>query len=267
MVDTCLNGLTQRYRSRVNESGVVDFDQLQPTDVTRQLDDGLLGIDWSNVIFIKNFRQRGARVDSIVWSNTEGFYRTQSAPGMALKSLTATRVVGWHDMKLMVKFLELSGPAPFVIGRIMLISTERPQKAGHTSWLGSQFITHIAYAGQVNHVHLMLRNGLSLNIQDTLARLTKKIDEARQILALQQRIQRFVAQQHGLAILQTGAFQPVDALALEFLDFRDMYLLELIQRKSGYQTSLADRQKFLREIYLGDRQPWHLDDERGDISV
>jgi len=266
MIDACLSGLEASYRAQVDESGVVDFDRIQPGDVNQELTVGMMNLDWSSVIFIKNFKPIHQQGKTIIWSTTAGFCLTKTAPGVLLRQLAATKVVGWFDMKVMVKFLEVSRPAPFVLGPMMLISTERSARAGHTSWIGGRFIHHIV-AAQKEHVRIMLNNGLSLVIKDTVSRLSKKITEANQIFDLEQRIQRLVAQQNGPDSPTVGVSPHADAYVLRYFDFHDLYFTELVQLKSGFQTSDRDRQVFLQEMLGGDRRSWHFDDERGESPI
>lgn len=255
MAECWLNGLTPGYRARVNESGVVDFNHLRPEDVARCMVDCTLNVDWTTVIFIKNYRRRHQRIDSIIWTMANGFYRTKASPKVVVDWIMAKRVVGWFDLRTSVKFLKLSGPVPFVAHDIILVSAERPAEAGQTSWLSGRYITHIQPTGKPHQVRILLQNGLSIIIQDTATRLQKKLDEAEQISTLQQKILTDLTQPTGHK----------NATVSQYLAFRDLQLVRAVHHKAGLQVSDSEHELQLREIYHGDHRSWRLNDEQREF--
>lgn len=182
MSTACLNGLTATYRQQVVATNTVDFTKLQPQDVERLVPTNQLDIDWSAVIFIKNCRRRKAIADTVVWTEQGGFYRTRQSPRALINQVVETSIVQWLDMRAMVDYLELSGPLPYVMGRIMLVSTERPADGNQTSWVGCWSVSHMNPTTRQHQVSLLLTNGMTMIIRDTVSRLRKKIAEAHQIL-------------------------------------------------------------------------------------
>jgi len=180
MSTACLNGLTATYRQQVVATNTVDFTKLQPQDVERLVPTNQLDIDWSAVIFIKNCRRRKAIADTVVWTEQGGFYRTRQSPRALINQVVETSLVQWLDMRAMVDYLELSGPLPYVMGRIMLVSTERPADGNQTSWVGCWSVSHMNPTTRQHQVSLLLTNGMTMIIRDTVSRLRKKIAEAHQ---------------------------------------------------------------------------------------
>jgi len=256
----CLNGLSVKYRNRVNAQGIVNFDELRPEDVIRQIPTGQLDLDWSAVIYIKNFQASKAG-GTVIWSDDEGFFRTEYSSKAVMDMLTATRILTWFDLHTMVDMLELSSPIPFVVGPIVLVSTDRPSGSGYTSWLGCQFVTHTNGTMREKQVQVLLKNGLALIVHDTAPRLRKKIEEAHEILAFQQKIQRQVAQQHT-TVPPTGEFQPVMDAASGYQQVRDRRLIGEIFSKSGLEPDHQLLRKALHHLYQGEGRSYDLINER-----
>lgn len=260
MNKACLNGLSSVYRNQINAQGVVNFDELRLEDVIRQVPAERLDLDWSAVIYIKNFQGSQAG-GTVIWSNDEGFFRTTCSSKAVMDMLTATQVLTWFDLHTMVEFLELSSPVPFVLGPIVLVSTDRPSGSGYTSWLGCQFETHINGTMQERQVRVLLSNGLALIAHDTAPRLRKKIDEARQVLLLQQRIQQAVVQRHG-TVPMAGEFRAVMDVARQFQEKRDCRLIGEIFGKAGLDPDPQLLEKALHSLYQGEGRSYDLINER-----
>jgi hypothetical protein len=256
----CLNGLSSVYRNQINAQGIINFDELRPEDVIRQVPAEQLDLDWSAVIYIKNFQGSQAG-GTVIWSNDEGFFRTNCSSKAVMDRLTATQVLTWFDMNTMVEFLQLSSPVPFVLGPIVLVSTDRPSGSGYTSWLGCQFETHINGTMQERQVRVLLSNGLALIVHDTAARLRKKVAEAREILMLQQQIQQEIAQQH-VTVPPAGKIRPVMEVARQFQWKRDCRLIGEIFGKTGLDPDPKLLEKALHSLYQGEGRSYDFINER-----
>lgn len=258
MSTACLNGLTAAYRQQVVATNTVDFTKLRPQDVERLVPTNQLDIDWSAVIFIKNCRRRKAVADTVVWTEQDGFYRTRQSPRALINQLVEMSLVQWLDMRAMVDYLQLSGPLPYVMGRIMLVSTERPADGNQTSWVGCWSVSHMNPTTRQHQVSLLLTNGMTMIIRDTVSRLRKKVAEAHQILVFQQANQAYATYQYQPI---SNAYRPFNQEPLAFRRYRDWRLVSGVLRKAGYSLPDEVVKQLVTEIYRGDWHPRHLDDE------
>ena len=256
MVEIYWEGLTPELQARVTRENKIDLTQLRPSDVTRVAHDHPLEVDWSTILFIKNFRTENQETDTVIWTASEGFYRTQASPNELLTELSNVSAISWRDMKTELGYLKLSGPIPFVIGPTMLVSTERPLRGNNVSWVGGQAVRTVRSAG-AGRVQVVLTNGVVAIFHDTATRLRKKLDEVQTLQNFEQQRRHLADSQNDLVYGRT-----FDQTLLAYPVYRDQQLLWAAFKKTGYQMGLNDIAQLLREISVCDPRSWHLTDER-----
>ncbi|AYM02201.1 hypothetical protein D8911_04040 [Levilactobacillus brevis] len=257
MVPIYWEGLTTAQQEQAATDNLIDLTKLRPSDVARVAYDHPLDVDWSSVIFIKNFRTVNQQVDTVVWTANEGFYRTSATPNALLAELSAISGVSGFDQKTDLGYLRLSGPVPFVVGSTMLVSTERPMRANNVSWLGGQEVANVKSGAHLGNVRVILNNGAIAIFKDSPTRLRKKLDEACQLRDFEQ--QRWALAQEQRNLVYGRSY---DQDLRDYPAYRDHQLLWAAFRKAGYPVGLADVDQILREVYACDPRSWHLTDER-----
>lgn len=254
-----LEGLTDQWRQQARATATVDLTKLRPADVTRVVNERPWDLDWSAVLFIKNFRTPHQLADTVVWTKNEGFFRTSASANKLLTKLCTLSAVNWSDLDLELERCRLSGPTPFVDGDLQLITTERPASANNTSWVNGQHIKHIVAGPRRGTVRVLIDDGVSLIFQDTPPRLRKKLQEAQQLQDFQQRLWQFMQAKHGGKDLRESSF---GRDVREFADYRDLMLCWQVVRKANIPMGLAEIEAILRDLAQRDAHPWHLTDDR-----
>lgn len=257
MISIYWDGLTAEQEKRASDDNRIDLTALRPSDVARVAYDHPLDVDWSSVIFIKNFRMDDQQRDTIVWTANEGFYRTPATPNALLAELSTISAVSWFDLKTDLAYLRLSGPVPFVVGSTMLVSTERPMRATNVSWVGGQEVANVKSATRAGKVCVLLNNGASAIFKDSPTRLRKKLDEACRLRDFER--QRWALAQDQRNLVYGRSF---DQDLRDYPAYRDQQLLWAAFKKAGYPIGVADVNQLLREVSACDPRSWHLTDER-----
>lgn len=256
-------GLTNKYREQVERTGCVDFTTIQLADVTRHVPGRLLDIDWSQVIFIKNIRgPKKHALDTIVWSASEGFFRTKVRPRMLLNQLGVDYAITWFDMKTLHIYLELAGRVPFVIGPLMFIATEMPKSRSHTSWIGGQFVRHINEVPKTkggSKVRIDLTNNMEMVILDSEPRLRNMLTAAKSMRRNQQSEQANRAKHHS----EDATSDRLTIVSGWYLFWKESYAWAVLNKAGfGKEIKGADIKRIVREIDRGNNDSLHLNDER-----
>ncbi|KRN02937.1 hypothetical protein FD13_GL001253 [Levilactobacillus senmaizukei DSM 21775 = NBRC 103853] len=256
-------GLSAKYREQVESAGCVDFTKIRQEDVKRVVPGKSLDIDWTEVIFIKNIRgPKRSSFDTIVWSRTEGFYRTKVRPRMLLNRLAEDNGISWFDMTMFYRYLHLTGRVPFVIGPLMFIPTEVPKSRNHTSWIGGQFVRHINEVAKTNgkpKVRIDLANHMEMVIWDSEPRLRKSLTDAQAVLRLEQAEQAVRARTNSV----NASNDWLDAVSELYQLSKEIFAKEVLH-KAGFDKEIkgADIKRIVREIDRGNNDSLHLNDER-----
>lgn len=261
MNSALLYGLTLEYQALVVKTGEVDLTKLRLADVERFVPGTTLEMDWESLIYIKNCRRTGQRLDTIVWTAKDGFFRTEITSGSLINQQLNAGTQNWHELGTIAKVLELSRPLPMVLGKTMAIKTSENKQGNHFSWLGVHAVSNVNQTFQENRVKILLHCGLSMVIADSVSRLGKKMGEAHQILGFQQERHAYASQQNMPS--HSGYFPPREELKNFNFELYYSFALKLI-RKSGYAITEQEAYDLTAEILQDKNQRLrHLDDELG----
>lgn len=257
MNNALLYGLTEDYRASVAKIGEVDLTKLQLTNVERFIPGTNLEMDWESLIFIKNFRRTNERHNTVVWTEKDGFFRTEMTSDGLVNQRMNAGTQNWHEIQTIAEVIGIPMPLPFVLGKTMAIKTSENKSGNHFSWLGVHAVSNLNEMSKDNRVRILLHCGMNAVIEDRVSRLSKKMFEAHEVL-------RFQQERHAFAIQQNtpvhGGYYPPQARLMEFeVRLYLSFALKLI-RKTGFDIRASEAEKLTVDILHNKNQRLeHLD--------
>ncbi|WP_143463037.1 hypothetical protein [Levilactobacillus enshiensis] len=249
MANSLTHGLTAEYQEKIATEQVVDFTDLQPADVMTFVPGDQVEIDWSTLLYLKNYSSSEHAADTVIWT-TAGFYRTERTPRALIQSLSKCVGNDWFDCRVEKDFLKLTSPTPFVQGDLLLFATERAQLGKYYSWLNGRYLQSVNTTARKEESRISLTVRMEMIIRDSTTRLNKSWDEVLQVQRLQQ---RWVAQ-----YMQTPQAGPLIArpMRVDKLTYRQYFakrLLTAYMKKTQPNVASAVNEEALWQV-LRDNQ-------------
>ncbi|WP_057877393.1 hypothetical protein [Levilactobacillus paucivorans] len=254
-----IKGLRPEMKQQVQETGVLDFTKLRLEDVIDEYPGTSSDFDWPNIIFVKNMSTTRQQRQAIVWVN-DHIFRTDMSP---TKVINKGRAAAGHmklDMAIAAKKYHLTQPYPVVVGRFLMVPTDKPQKGGHHSWINGHFVDEINSFGVKGKVRIQLENGMEMIVCDTKDRLWTHINEARDLFKAQSRRQDFADNQHHND-KQFDYVMTSEEVIADRLE-EHVGLAKGLLSKVGLVFPDEEVEELVRQVLDGDTRKYRYGDER-----
>ncbi len=254
-----IKGLRPEMKEQIQETGVLDFTKLRLEDVVDEYPGTNSDFDWPNIVFIKNMSTTRQQRQAIVWVN-DHIFRTDMNP---TKVINKGRAAAGHmklDMAIAAKKYHLTQPYPVVVGRFLMVPTDKPQKGGHHSWINGHFVDEINSFGVKGKVKIQLKNGMEMIVCDTKDRLWTHINEARDLFKAQSRRQDFADNQHHND-KQFDYVMTSEEVIADRLE-EHVGLAKGLLSKVGLVFPDEEVEELVRQVLDGDTRRYRYEDER-----
>ncbi|MFC6260601.1 hypothetical protein [Levilactobacillus fujinensis] len=250
MANSLTHGLTTAYQEKVEAEQAVDFTDLQPADVKIFVPGDQVEIDWSTLLYLKNYSSSDHAEDTVVWT-TAGFYRTERTPRALIQSLSKCAGVDWFDCHVEKDFLKLTSPTPFVLGDLLLFATERSQYGKYYSWLNGHYLQSVNTTAQKEESRISLTVRMEMIIRDSTTRLSKSWDD---VLQVQRSRQQLVAQ--FMQTPQAGPMidRPVRVAGLTYCQYFAKQLLTAYMKKTQHNAARVVDEEALWQVLRDDQR-------------
>jgi len=251
MANSLTHGLTAEYQEKVAAEQVVDFTKLQPADVEIFVPGDQVEIDWSTLLYLKNYSSSDHAADTVIWTTT-GFYRTERTPLALLQTLSKCVGVDWFDYRVEKGFLKLTSPTPFVLGDLLLFATERSQYGKYYSWLNGRYLQSVNTTARKEESRISLTVRMEMIIRDSTTRLSKSWGEVLQVQrSRQQWVKQFMQTPQAGPLIE----RPVRVDELTYCQYFAKQLLTAYMKKTQPKaTSVVDEEALWQVL---------RDDQRG----
>jgi len=250
MANSLTHGLTAEYQEKVAAEQVVNFTNLQPADVEIFVPGDQVEIDWSTLLYLKNYSSSDRAADTVIWT-TAGFYRTERTPRALIQSLSKCVGIDWFDCHMEKDFLQLTSPTPFVLGDLLLFATERSQIGKYYSWLNGRYLQSVNTTARKEESRISLTVRMEMIIRDSTTRLSKSWDE---VLQVQRSRQRWVTQ--FMQTPQAGPLitQPVRVDKLTYCQYFAKQLLTAYMKKTQHNAARVVDEEALWQVLRDDQR-------------
>ncbi len=254
-----IKGLRPEIRLQIQETGVLDTTKLTLDDVIDVYPGTDSDFDWPNIVFAKNMCTTRQQRQTIVWAN-DHIFRTDMTPTKVINKGRAAAGQTRFDIAHEAKKNHLTQPYPVVVGRFLMVPTDKPQKGGHHSWINGHLIDEINSFGVKGKVKVQLKNGMEMIVCDTKDRLWTHINEARGLFKAQSRRQDFADNQHHND-KQFDYVMASEEVMAERLAHHAGLAQDLL-RKVGMILPDEEVEELVRQVLDGDTRKYRYEDER-----
>lgn len=180
-----LNGLRNELAIKCRQTGILDIGSLQLSDVLTMIPGSELEINWQDVLYIKSGREFGKGAETIVWTETGGFFRTELTARKVINLRANTGAVCWLDMDAYKHYLEQDGTTLYVMGGLRLIPVG-VQIGNQYSWLNCRTVKSVNNTVSSGKSTVLFDNGIVVSVNEKRGALKKRMARADEIFVKQQ---------------------------------------------------------------------------------